>query len=66
MIIYGLAVAIVIVYFILKTLFPQNTSLELRHFNTQTESYKKLYKDEEVDTKEETQVQEGFILLPQK
>jgi hypothetical protein len=66
MVIYAIAVAMVIVYFILRIFFPQNKAIELKHFNTKTEAVKEVHKDKEAHTKKETQVQQGFMLLPQK
>lgn len=64
-IIYALAVALVLVYFILRILFPQNTDVELKHFNTQSESSGQI-KEETGDDKDVTEVQQKFMLLPQK
>jgi len=62
MIIYLLAVAIIIVYFILRIFFHQDKALKLRHFNTQTEATEEFQNDKE----KETQSQQKFMLLPQK
>lgn len=61
MIIYLLAIAMVIVYFILRFFFHQDKALELRHFNTQSAAAEKVKNDK----KEETESQQKFILLPQ-
>ena len=65
LIIYALAVAMVLVYFILRVLFPQNTPVELKHFNTQSEASGEIKKGKEED-KNETEAQQKFMLLPQK
>lgn len=65
LIVYALAVALVLVYFILRILFPQNTDVELKHFNTQSESSGQI-KKENGDEKDVTKVQQKFMLLPQK
>mgnify|MGYP006955187996 CR=1 FL=1 len=62
LIIYALAVAMVLVYFILRVLFPPNTTVELKHFNTQSEASGEIKKE----TRDETGVQQKFMLLPQK
>ncbi len=65
MLFYAVAVAMVVVYFILRVLFPQNTAVELKHFNTHSEVFGEIKKEKE-DDKDGTEVQQKFMLLPQK
>ena len=60
--IYALSIAMVIIYFILRTFFHQDKALELKHFNTPTEVIEEFQNDKE----EETESQQKFMLLPQK
>ena len=59
-IIYLSAVALVLAYFIFKTLFLEDNTRELKQFNTTTQKSKK---KEVVQEKEEAR---QFILLPKK
>lgn len=60
--IYALAVAIVIVYFILRLFLHQETDLELKHFNTQSKTIDKVQEHNE----EEPESQQKFMLLPKR
>jgi hypothetical protein len=62
LIVYAFAVAIVIIYFILRLFFHQETALELKHFNTQDKTAE-IVRDEK---EEESEVRQKFMLLPQK
>jgi len=61
-IIYSLAVAMVIFYFILRLFFQQDTVVELRHFNTQSKTVDEIQEHKE----EEPESEQKFMLLPQK
>ncbi len=59
-IIYLSAVALVLVYFIFKTLFLEDETRELKQFNTTTQKSKKR------DVLQEKEEARRFILLPKK
>lgn len=62
--IYGLALAVVIVYFILRSFFPQEKAMELKHFNTGTQAVEGVQTDKKEQAHKETQPQQRFMLLP--
>jgi len=61
-IIYAVAVATVILYFVLRLFFQEDTLLELRHFNTQSKTVDEVQEHKE----EEPKTEQKFMLLPQK
>jgi hypothetical protein len=61
-IIYAVAVATVILYFVLRLFFQEDTLLELRHFNTQSKTTDEVQEHKE----EEPKAEQKFMLLPQK
>ena len=61
-IIYTVAVATVILYFVLRLFFQEDTRLELRHFNTQSKTVDEVQEHKE----EEPKTEQKFMLLPQK
>lgn len=66
LVIYALAVVLVLVYFALSFVFPQEKTLELKHFDTKTEAVVKIQKETEEPDKKEALTQQRFMLLPQK
>lgn len=65
-VIYAIAVAMVVVYFILRLFFSQDKAIELREFNTKTKTMKDVQKDKEEQHEEETGLGQKFMLLPHK